>query len=46
MTLTNIEKIHYDNLQILLLNSSILNLDIQHAIVFALECIEEHSEHP
>ena len=39
--LTDIEKIHYNNLQMLLSNSSILTTDMQHALVFALECIEE-----
>ena len=41
MTLTDIEKIHYNNLQMLLSNSSILTTDMQHALVFALECIED-----
>jgi hypothetical protein len=44
MKLTDIEKIHKDNLNILLLNSCIMTTDMQHAIVFALECIEDMEE--
>jgi len=46
MTLTDIEKIHKNNLNILLLNSAPMTLDMQHAIVFALECIEDLESQP
>lgn len=39
--LTDIEKLHYNRLENLLLNSAIFTLDTQHALVWALECIEE-----
>jgi hypothetical protein len=41
MTLTDIEKIHKCNLNILLLNSCIMTTEMQHAVVYALECIED-----
>lgn len=44
MKLTDLEKIHKGNLNILLLNSCIMTTDMQHAIVFALECIEDMEE--
>jgi hypothetical protein len=46
MTLTDIERIHKNNLNILLLNSAPLTTDMQHAIVFALERIEEKEDAP
>lgn len=39
--LTDIERIYYNNLQLLLSNSMAFTLDMQHALLFALECIEE-----
>jgi hypothetical protein len=44
--LTDIEKIHKNNLNIMLLNSAPLTTDMQHAIVFALECIEDKEAQP
>jgi hypothetical protein len=46
VTLTDIEKIYKSNLNILLLNSAPLTTDMQHAIVFALECIEDLENKP
>ena len=46
MILTDIEKIHKGNLNILLLNSCIMTTEMQHAIVFALECIEDMENEP
>ena len=41
MTLTTIEKIHKNHIELLLLNSTPFTTDIQHALVFTLECIED-----
>ena len=46
MTLTDIEKIHKNNLNILLLNSAPMTIDMQRALVFALETIEDKEDAP
>jgi len=46
MTLTDIEKLHKNRLEYLLLNSAPFTMDIQHALVFALELIEEKEAAP
>ena len=46
MTLTVIEQIHKNNLNILLLNSAPMTIDMQRALVFALECIEDKEAQP
>ena len=45
LQLTDIEKLHYNRLENLLLNSAIFTIETQHALVWALECIEDlHSK--
>jgi hypothetical protein len=43
MTFTDIEQIHYNNLQLLLLNSTPFTTEMQHALIFALETIETNN---
>lgn len=46
MTLTTDEQVHKNNLNLLLLNSAPMTVDMQRALVFALECIKEKERAP